>query len=63
MCPRAYGYFYTPEVVSLEDTAAKEVIVHIQAILARHGIPDTAMADNGLQFSGCEVAVKYNFAM
>lgn len=40
------------ELTKLKDsTTSKEVINHLKSIMARHGIPETMLSDNGPQFS------------
>ena len=40
------------ELARLEDsTSSQEVIIHLKSIMARHGIPEQLVSDNGPQFS------------
>ena len=40
------------ELARLEDsTSSHEVIVHLKSIMARHGIPEELVSDNGPQFT------------
>lgn len=57
-------YSNYPEFALLTDTSAKQVILHLKTIFARHGIPVTVVSDNGPQFSGLtfkEFARQYGF--
>ena len=52
------------EIAKLERKTSAEVIRHMKSILARHGIPDHIMTDNGPQFSAvefCDFAKAYGF--
>ncbi len=57
-------YSIIPGFALLTDTSAKQVILHLKTIFARHGIPVTVVSDNGPQFSGLtfkEFARQYGF--
>ena len=48
----------------LSSTTSSSVIQHIKSILARHGIPETFVSDNGPQFSSMaftQFALDYGF--
>ncbi|XP_060064857.1 uncharacterized protein K02A2.6-like [Ylistrum balloti] len=40
-----------PEIVRLESTTAKCVILHMKSQMAKYGIPDVVISDNGPQFA------------
>jgi len=42
------------EIGVLRKSTSQEVISHLKAIFARHGIPETVISDNGLQYSSAE---------
>ena len=42
------------ELSKLESTTSQSVINHMKSIMARHGIPETLMSDNGPQFASKE---------
>ncbi|KXJ18236.1 Uncharacterized protein K02A2.6 [Exaiptasia diaphana] len=49
------------ELAKLENsTTSKEVINHLKSIMARHGIPETMLTDNGPQFSSKEFSLFAN---
>ena len=53
------------ELAKLEHTTSEAVINHMKSILARHGIPETIISDNGPQFASKEFAlfaVNYGFS-
>ena len=55
-----------PEVVKLRGTTSRDVIEILKSTFSRHGIPETAVSDNGPQFSSQEFrdfAKQYEFAM
>lgn len=54
-------YSHFPDIALLYDPTAKQVIICVKTISARHGIPDIVMSDSGPQFSGHEFKVKYGF--
>ena len=39
------------EIAKLVTVASSDVIIHLQSIFARHGIPETVVSDNGLQYA------------
>ncbi|XP_060079959.1 uncharacterized protein K02A2.6-like [Ylistrum balloti] len=43
-----------PEIVRLESTTAKCVISHMKSQMAKYGIPDLVISDNGPQFASFE---------
>ena len=52
------------EMSKLSSTTSSSVIQHIKSILARHGIPETFVSDNGPQFSSLaftQFALDYGF--
>ena len=44
------------EIGVLRKSTSQEVINHLKAIFARHGIPETVISDNGPQYSSAEFA-------
>ena len=42
------------ELSKLESTSSSSVINHLKSIMARHGVPETLVSDNGLQFASKE---------
>ena len=42
------------EIAKLAETTASDVILHLRAIFARHGIPQTVVSDNGPQYASYE---------
>ena len=44
------------EIGVLRISTSQEVINHLKAIFARHGIPETVISDNGPQYSSAEFA-------
>jgi len=49
------------ELAKLESsTTSKEVINHLKSIMARHGIPETMLSDNGPQFASKEFSLFAN---
>ena len=53
------------ELSKLESTTSEAVINHMKSILARHGIPETIISDNGPQFASKEFsffAIEYGFS-
>lgn len=58
-------YSNYPEVALLTGTTSKQVIAHMKAIFAGHGIPDVVVSDNGPQFASQDFrcfAADYEFA-
>ena len=49
------------EVDKLTSTSATSVITHLKSIFSRHGIPETVISDNGLQYSFGEFSKEYRF--
>ena len=49
-----------PEVIRLRSTTSQSVITALKSAFARHGIPETAVSDNGPQFSSEEFAAFAN---
>ena len=48
MVDRYSGY---PKIALLSNTTSSVVIKHMKSILARHGIPEEVLSDNGPQYS------------
>lgn len=48
------NYSHFPEIASLQDTTAKQVIVRIKSFFAKHDIPDLVISNNGPQFTDHE---------
>ena len=46
------------EIGVLRKSTSQEVINHLKAIFARHGIPETVISDNGPQYSSAERMVQ-----
>ena len=44
------------EIGVLRKSTSQQVINHLKAIFARHGIPEIVISDNGLQYSSAEFA-------
>ena len=42
------------EIARLNSLTAREVITRMKSIFARHGIPETVVSDNGLQYASEE---------
>ena len=42
------------EIAKLAETTSSDVILHLRAIFARHGIPQTVVSDNGPQYASYE---------
>ena len=42
------------EIGVLHNSTSQEVIEHLKAVFARHGIPETVVSDNGPQYSSAE---------
>ena len=45
------------EIYKLSKETSKEVINHVKSIIARHGIPQQIVSDNGPQFSAIEFSM------
>ena len=43
-------------IAQLVPTWSADVVVYLKSVLARHGIPETLIADNGPQFTGRDFA-------
>ena len=39
------------ELPKLKSTSSASIINHLKSIMARHGVPETLVSDNGPQFS------------
>ena len=53
------------ELSKLESTTSEAVIDHMKSIMARHGIPEIIISDNGPQFSSQDFSffsVEYGFS-
>lgn len=48
-------YFKFLEIVKLENTRSKNVIMHLKSMFARHGIPYEGRRDNGTQYISKEI--------
>lgn len=44
------------EVAKLSNTTSPGVTAHLQSMLARHGIPEELISDNGPQFSSTSLS-------
>ena len=49
------------EIEVLRKSTSQEVISHLKAIFARHGIPETVISDNRPQYSSAEITEDWRF--
>lgn len=62
MCVDYYTKY--PEISKLSDTTSKHIILVLESIFARHGVPDELFSDNGTQLISAEMqnfAAKWEF--
>ena len=44
------------DIAKLAETTSSDVIMHLESIFPRHGIPETVVSDNGPQYASYEFA-------
>ena len=50
-------YSRYPEVIKLNSTTSASIVSAMKTIFSRHGIPQTVISDNGLQYDSSEMKI------